>query len=204
MALLSLCIWVMNSLLSPALTCETDSRDALWDLLLKWVCLEEKILYHVVVLLAAVQLNWQRIRFLGEVLAVTLISVLWKHSYIISQKSSRESWISSPPRLKNVGRMHQSEPSDLKCSRNSFSVHAGFFLESANKRCLTKTTWAGWAALSAHTEMGSGNNTDCTAFWTLSLPWWETEDGAKLKNGHRGGWAPRISKWLSVALLVWK
>lgn len=47
--------------------------------------------------------------------------------------------------------MHQSEPSDLKCSRNSFSVQAGF-LKLANKRCLTKTTWAGWAALSAHTQ----------------------------------------------------
>lgn len=78
MALLSLGIGVMNSL-SPALTCETDFQDALQDLYSQQVLLEEKIFYHVVVLLAAVQLIWQRIffSFLGEVLAVTLICVLY-------------------------------------------------------------------------------------------------------------------------------
>lgn len=162
----------MNSLLSPALTCETDSWDALWDLLLKRVLLEEKILYHVVVLLAAVQLNWQRISFLGGGIScyVVLCALKAQLHYFTNVEQGVVGFFS--PRLKNVGRMHQSEPSDLKCSRNSSSVRAGF-LKPADKRCLTKTTWAGWAALSAHTEMSSGNNTDCTAFWTLSLPWWE-------------------------------
>lgn len=132
--------------------------------------LEEKIIiYPVVVLLAAVQLNWQKICFLGEVLAVTF-NVLFKHSYIISQMLRKKLWILFSL-LKNVGRMHQNEPSDLKCSRNSFSVHcnfAGFYWSQSTKDASQKT-WAGWAALK-NREMGSCNNTDCTAFCTLEMP----------------------------------
>lgn len=78
----------MNSLLSPALTCETDTLRSPVTVSV----VERENIYHVVVLLAAVQLIWQRICFLGEVLAFTLIHVLFKHSYIISQKLRRKVW----------------------------------------------------------------------------------------------------------------
>lgn len=70
--------------------------------------------------------------------------------------------------LKNVGRMHQSEPSDLKCSRNSISVHcklAGFTTTSQEKTLHSKQPEQVGLHLK-YREMGSGNNTDCTAFCT--------------------------------------
>lgn len=97
------------------------------------------------------------------------VDVLFKHSFITSQMFGRKQcffFFFSP--LKNVGRMHQSEPSDLKCSRNSISVHcklAGFTTTSQEKTLHSKQPEQVGLHLK-YREMGSGNNTDCTAFCT--------------------------------------
>lgn len=129
---------------------------------------EKVIFYHVVVLLAAVQLNWQIICFPGEALAVTLSYVLFKHGLITS--NIWEDGFFFPTffiffLLKNVGRMHQNVPSDLKCSRN-FNLCAVNWLSvnQPTKRYLIKNNLSRLGCTYEYREMGSGNKTCCTAF----------------------------------------
>lgn len=99
MALLSLGIGVMNSLLSPALTCKTDSRNTLRPLVTASVVAgrENNILScSSTARCSAAEMAENFFFFLGEVLAVTLIYAPLNHGYIISQML-RKLWIYIPP-----------------------------------------------------------------------------------------------------------
>lgn len=80
----------------------------------------------------------------------------------------------------------KNEPSDLKCSRNSISVHcklAGFTETSQEKMLHSKQLEQAGLHLK-YREMDSGNNTDCTAFCTLMMPKW----------GRRAWWCKTFKK----------